>query len=177
MLPSKHNGHPFHTREKPMSPEERVRLIEQYARGPEALRVALTDAPEEMHHWRPAPDEWSVHEIVCHCADSEMVTATRIRWLIAAQEPTIVAMDQDEWARALDYPHRDLVDALAVIDAVRMWTAPLLTRIPEDVWTKVGHHTETGPVTANDWLETYASHLHGHADQIRANVEAWKAQG
>ena len=159
-----------------MTPEERVRLIEQYARGPEALRVALTDAPDEMHHWRPAPDEWSIHESICHCADSEMSAAIRIRMLVAEPEPRIIGYDQEEWARALDYPHRDLVDALAVIDAVRMWTAPLLTRIPEEVWSKVGHHSESGPYTANDWLSIYAVHLHDHADQIRANIEAWKSQ-
>jgi hypothetical protein len=159
-----------------MTPEERVRLIEQYARGPEALRVALTDAPDEMHHWRPAPDEWSIHEIICHCADSEMSAAFRIRMLVAEPEPRIIGYDQEEWARALDYPHRDLVDALTVIDAVRMWTAPLLTRIPEEIWAKAGHHTESGPYTANDWLSIYAVHLHDHADQIRANIDAWKAQ-
>jgi len=50
---------------------ERQTLIEQYAAGPARLRAALATVPAEAVKWRPAPKEWSVHEIVCHCADSE----------------------------------------------------------------------------------------------------------
>lgn len=37
-------------------------LIQQYAAGPEGLRAALATVPPEAMQWRPAPDEWSVHE-------------------------------------------------------------------------------------------------------------------
>jgi len=50
---------------------ERERLIQQYADGPARLTAALATVPAEALHWRPAPGEWSAHEIVCHCADSE----------------------------------------------------------------------------------------------------------
>ena len=38
-----------------------------------------------------------------------------------------------------------------------------------------GRHTESGHVTAEDWLRIYAVHLHDHADQIAANAAAWSA--
>src|SRR5260370_10104209 len=50
---------------------ERQTLGEQYAGGPARLRAALATVPAEAVKWRPAPKEWSVHEILCHRADSE----------------------------------------------------------------------------------------------------------
>ncbi len=50
---------------------ERDKLIQQYAEGPAKLKAAVEKVPEEARKWRPAPGKWSVHEIICHCADSE----------------------------------------------------------------------------------------------------------
>ena len=66
---------------------ERERLIAQYAAGPTRLRAALATVPAEAMTWRPAPAEWSAHEIVCHCADSETNSYARIRFLLAEPKP------------------------------------------------------------------------------------------
>jgi hypothetical protein len=157
-----------------MTPGERMRLIEQYARGPRALREAYEASPPEMRAWRPAPHEWSVDEIVCHCADSEMGGALRIRMLAAEPDPQLIGYDQDAWATIFDYPNRPIEDAFAVIDAVRSWTATLLPRLTEEQWQKSGTHSESGPYSAADWLRTYGVHLHEHVDQINANFAAWR---
>lgn len=159
-----------------MTPEDRSRFIEKYTQRPEALRHAYDLAPDEMRDWRPVPEEWSVNEIIHHCADAELNAAVRIRMLIADPHPRIIAVDQDEWVRAFDYSSNTIDDAFAVIDSTRRWTAPLLTRIPEDGWTKSGHHSESGDYTSDDWLAVYGPHLHGHVDQIEANIEAWTSR-
>ncbi|HWV24558.1 MAG TPA: DinB family protein [Thermomicrobiales bacterium] len=157
-----------------MTPEDRSRLIEQYANGPEALREAYDAAPGEMRDWQPAPGEWSVNEIICHCADAEMLAAIRIRILAVDPDPHITAMDQDAWGRTLDYSTRSVDDAFAVIEAVRRWTTPLLNDIPDEVWTKIGHHSVAGDYTANAWLTNHGAHLQGHVKQIEDNIAAWK---
>jgi hypothetical protein len=43
-------------------------------------------------------------------------------------------------------------------------------------WAKQGRHTESGPFTAEDWLQIYAAHLEGHAAQIGRNLDAWNAK-
>lgn len=156
-----------------MAPEERTRLIERYARGPEALRNAYATAPVEMRGWRPAPEAWSVDEIVSHCADSEMNAAIRIKMLAAEPDPTIIGYDQDTWTNVFNYATLPQEAAFAVIDAVRAWTATILPRLTEDQWSRTGTHSESGSYSASDWLRTYSAHLHEHVDQINANVEAW----
>jgi hypothetical protein len=159
-----------------MSREERDKLIEQFARGPQRLGEALAKVPKEARQWRPAPGKWSVHEVVVHCADSETNAALRIRYLLAEKDPLIVGYDQDAWARLFDYHSQPLEESLAATAAARGRTVPLLRKMSEADWTKEGRHTESGRYTAADWLRIYAAHLEGHASQIERNLTAWKAR-
>jgi hypothetical protein len=161
-----------------MSGSDRSKRIDQYAQGPERLRQALNRVPDGMVKWRPAPGAWSVHEIVCHAADSEVNAYARLRYLLAEKEPVVVGYDQDHWARALDYQAQPLEPSLAVVEAVRHSTATLLRRLEGDAWTKKGRHTEKpGDYTVEQWLRIYADHLEGHARQIDRNVDAWLNAG
>jgi DinB superfamily len=158
-----------------LSKTERAALIQRYADGPKRLRAALATVPPAALQWRPKPGEWSAHEIVCHCADSESHASLRIRALVTDPEPVIVGYDQERWAQALDYHAHPVDAALAVVDAVRASTAALLGRLGEDDWGRVGRHTESGRYAAEDWLRIYSAHVHDHASQIEGNVAQWQA--
>jgi DinB superfamily len=160
-----------------LSQAERAALVQRYADGPARLRAALGTVPPAALQWRPGAGEWSAHEIVCHCADSESHAALRIRTLVVEPEPVIVGYDQERWAQTLDYHAHPLEAALAVVDAVRASTASLLFRLGEQAWSRAGRHTESGPYAAEDWLRIYAAHLHDHAQQIEGNVARWRAAG
>jgi hypothetical protein len=115
-----------------LTTSERDALIRRYGAGPARLKAALATVAAEAMKWRPEPTEWSAHEIVCHCADSETNAYARIRLLVAEKaEPTILGYDQDVWALALDYHAHPIEPALAVVEAVRANTMPLLRRLPE----------------------------------------------
>jgi len=159
----------------PMTPAQRHAFVEQYAAGPRRLRAALATVPADAMQWRPKPGEWSAHEVVVHCSDSETQAASRIRVLASEKDPLIQGYDEAQWARDFDYHAHPLDVALATVDAVRANTA-LLRRLPDAAWLKEGRHTESGHYTAEDWLRIYADHLENHARQIEANVAAWKAR-
>ena len=158
-----------------MDKARREQLIQQYADGPRRLREALAQVPAAARQWRPAPGEWSVHEVVVHCADSETNSFARIRYLAAEPEPVIQGYDQAAWARIFDYHVLPADTALAVVEAVRASTTALIRTLPEAAWTRAGRHSESGPYSAEDWLRIYAEHLEGHAQQIEQNVAAWRA--
>jgi len=158
-----------------MTPTERATLIQQYADGPARLRAALAKVPEAARKWRPAPGEWSAHEVICHCADSETNSYARIRFVVAEKDPVIQGYDQEVWARTFDYHALPLEPALATVDAVRAHTVSLVRTLPESVWKKTGRHTESGAYSAEDWLQIYADHLENHARQIENNLVAWQA--
>ena len=158
-----------------LSGTEREALIQRYADGPARLKAALATVPAAAVQWRPGPGEWSAHEVVVHCADSETNAAARIRYLTAEVDPVILGYDEAEWARRFDYHDHPLEPALALVEAVRANTLALIRRMPEHGWQRVGRHSESGRYSAEDWLTIYAEHLEGHARQIEANVAAWRA--
>jgi hypothetical protein len=157
-----------------MDRTQRETLIQQYADGPARLRAAVARVPEAARQWRPAPGEWSAHEVVCHCADSETNAYARIRFLVAEKEPLLVGYDQEVWARTFDYHALPLEPALAVVESVRATTAALLRTLSDEAWQRRGRHTESGPYGAQDWLQIYADHLDNHARQIDDNLAAWQ---
>jgi hypothetical protein len=159
-----------------MTAAERQSLIERYARGPQLLADALSQVPAEALQWRPGPGKWSVHEVICHCADSETNAAMRIRFLVGEDNPTIVGYDQDRWAATFDYHQLPLQVSLRQVEAVRAYTAALLRRLPDSAWSRSGTHTESGHYTAETWLRIYAEHLEQHARQIERNLAAWKTR-
>jgi len=155
---------------------EREGFIRRYEEGPRKLKAALAKVPREALKWPPAEGKWSVHEVICHCADSETNAAARIRYLLAEEKPLIVGYDQDRWAKALDYHSAPLEPALAAVEAARANTVQLLRRLPEEAWSRSGRHTESGSYSTDDWLKVYAEHLEIHARQIERNLAAWRAE-
>ena len=159
-----------------LSATERTQLIDQYRVGPGRLEAALATIPEEARQWRPAPGEWSAHEVIIHCADSETNSAGRIRYVLAETDPLIVGYDQDGWALAFDYHALPLAPALATIAAVWANTVPLLERLDDAAWSRAGRHSESGRYSAEDWLRIYAEHLELHVTQLEGNLRAWQSR-
>jgi hypothetical protein len=161
----------------PLDPQERDRLIDAYAAGPDQLGPVLEGMPPDGCRWRPGPGEWSLDEVLCHLADAEAVDYTRIRFIAAEPKPVLRGWSQERWATALDYGTQPGASALAVIRAVRALTAGLLRRLPRDVWERAGEHTEMGTYTGERWLRHGVDHLEDHRAQLSRTAAEWWAAG
>jgi hypothetical protein len=145
--------------------EDRTNLIKRYRDGYRVVKDALAGITlDELD--RSASGEWTPRQIVHHLADSEMMSALRIRRLLTEDEPVIHGYDEAAFARKLtsDRPIEPSVEAMRW---ARETTAQLLDRMTEEEWSKVGTHSESGPYSAEDWLNIYAAHAHDHASQIK----------
>ncbi len=158
-----------------MTSEERARLIERYAQGPDEVAKSLEGFPADRLTAHPISGKWSAAEIVHHLSDSESISSIRLRRLVAEQNPVIQGYDQDHYATALRYNEREIAPSLATFRAVRAATTQLLRMLSEEEWRRPGWHTESGAYDAERWLEIYAAHAHGHADQIRRLKEKLSA--
>jgi hypothetical protein len=141
-------------------------LLDRYAAGVADLEDALAGITEADLD-RPQPgDEWTARQVVHHLADSESMAYIRLRRLIAEDEPIIHGYDEPEWARRLHYD-RPIEASVAVVQAVRSASLQLLESLTPAEWARTGTHSESGAYSVERWLEIYADHTHGHADQIR----------
>ena len=157
-----------------MSKNGRQEKIAQYAAGYDEGAKALTGFPREGLVAHPIPGKWSACEIVHHLADSESISALRLRRLIAEANPVIYGYDQEVYAVILRYNLRELAPALEQFRAARATTHQLLEAMSEEDWKRPGWHTEMGLYTAEKWLDIYSAHAHNHAAQILRLREALK---
>ena len=160
-----------------MNREERNQKIEQYGRGYDLLIAALAEVPKEAWKFRPSPAEWSVHEIIVHMADSESMSALRVRKLIVEPGSTLMGYEEAKWADALQYLDQSADDALQIIRYARQTTYNLLKTLPNEVFThSVKHQEYDEPYTFEKWLNIYARHIPDHIEQLKKSYEAWKKQ-
>jgi len=149
-------------------------LVERFRRSPELLAVVLTGVFGEEEDFTTAPGKWSIRQIVAHLADTELVFAHRFRQVIAEQNPTIIAFDQDAWARNLDYTRRRPKTSLESFRRLRAESHELLKDLPESAFERTGNHTERGVITLRNMVETAADHAESHARQTQIIREAYK---
>src|SRR5450432_1988599 len=133
-------------------------LLERFRRGPEVLAMVLTGVFGEEEDFIPAPGKWSIRQTVAHLADSELVGAHRMRQVIAEDNPTLIAFDQDAWTRNLDYSRRKPKQSLETFRRIRAENYDLLKGLSEATFERAGNHTENGRVTLRQMLEGYAGH-------------------
>lgn len=150
-----------------MNPEERSKLIAKYSEGYNEVWDALKDFPAGLLTARPLLGKWTAREIIHHLADSESISAHRLRRLLVENRPVIQGYDQDQFAIHLKYNERDIGPALDAFRAARATTAQVLALMSDNDWQREGEHTESGSYTAETWLTIYAEHAHNHAAQIR----------
>jgi DinB superfamily len=158
-----------------MTRQKRAKLIRKYAAGYDKVVRALEGFPARKLTARPFRGKWTAAEIVHHLADSEMISAVRLRHLLAEDAPVIHAYDQAVFAARLRYNERDMAPALEAFHAARSTSVQLLERMTARDWARQAWHTENGTYGPERWLEIYAVHAHNHAGQIarlRAAVTA-----
>jgi len=152
--------------------KEAITLLEQ---GYELVKIALAGVPAEVIDFRPGPGRWTVHEIICHLADSEANAYVRLRKIVAENGSSIAIYDQDTWAQELHYAEMDHLAALELFRLLRAANHAIITSTSDIVWaTHAVNHPEKGSFTLDDWLRTYSQHIPGHIRQIERNMEAWR---
>ena len=148
-----------------MDTEERAALIARYKEGHRAVMDAFRGITEEELD-RSASDEWTPRQIAHHLADSEMMSAIRIRRLLAEDDPVIQGYDEATFAKRLT-SDRPVAPSLEAMRYARESTAQLLDRLTEADWQRSGTHSESGPYSLENWLTIYAAHGHDHAAQVK----------
>lgn len=147
--------------------------LERFRRGAELLAVATTGAAGPELDFKPE-GKWSVRQLVCHLADTEAVTVMRFRQILAEDNPTLIAWDQNKWTANLDYDKRKISQALEIFRTLRSANYDLLRDLPESAFERAGTHTQRGRLTLLDCLRGFAEHTENHAKQIHTVRAAYK---
>ncbi|MBZ5499186.1 MAG: DinB family protein [Acidobacteriia bacterium] len=115
---------------------------------------------------RPAPGKWSAKEIVCHLADCELVYGLRYRMIISEPHATLMAFDQEAWAKHLQYREQPMKSALACFKVLRAGDIALLKSLPRSAWNKGGQHPSYGALTLRQIVTHLVDHDRNHVAAI-----------
>jgi hypothetical protein len=115
---------------------------------------------------RPAPGKWSIHEIVCHLADTEVANAWRYRQVLAEDNVGFTAWDQDRWAAGHRYRRQDMRLALEQFRILRARNLGLLRAVGRQAWSRTATHPEFGTLSADQIARHLVHHDASHVGQI-----------
>lgn len=115
---------------------------------------------------RPAPDKWSVAEMLAHLADVEIVIGWRMRSILGAPGTPVQAFDQDAWVVAGHYEKRDPRKSIEQHRVVREANLALLKSLSPDQWKQYGQHAERGQESIEHIVRMIAGHDINHLGQI-----------
>jgi len=148
-----------------MNADRRRELIGKYRQGHRAVMDALEGLDDDELD-RAAGGEWTPRQIAHHLADSEMMSAIRLRRILSEENPVLTGYDEAEFARVLtrDRPIEPSIEAMRW---ARESSLQIIERLTDDEWARTATHEESGPYSIERWLEIYAAHPHDHAAQIR----------
>jgi uncharacterized damage-inducible protein DinB len=149
-------------------------LLERFRHGPEVLATVLAGVAGKEEDFAIAPGKWSIRQIAAHLADAELVGAHRMRQVIAEDNPTLIAYEQDAWTKNLDYARRQTQQSVETFRRIRAENYELLKEVPPGAWLRTGNHTENGPMTLRRLLEGYTDHAESHARQLQQIRQAYK---
>lgn len=160
------------------TPQQYAQRVAGYLEGRDAMEVlgatpgvlqALLEGADKARLLRqPANDGWSPGMVLAHLADSEIVYAFRLRQILASSGTPIQGIDQDAWARSLDYASEDPAHSLEDFRVNRTRTVRMLQGLAAGQWECFGVHSERGRETVRRVVELLAGHDLAHLRQLRA---------
>lgn len=140
---------------------------------PEMLRGLMAGLSDEDARWKPAPDRFSVAEVLAHLSHSEG-HCYRMR-LDRFMSESLPEFEPDDAQMYLDlYRDVDPEDAFDHFEEQRESNIAYLRDLPSAAGQRKALHREYGKITLSEMLHEWALHDLGHVRQIAELVRARK---
>ena len=164
--------------------QQYTQRIMAHAQGQDPLKIQsatnkrlarlIKGIPTAKLRKRPAPDKWSVAEILAHLADVEIVIGWRMRSILGAPGTPVQAYDQNAWVISGHYDKRDPGKSIELQRVVREANLALLKSLAPDQWKQFGQHAERGQESIEHIVRMVAGHDINHLNQIERIVKPAK---
>ena len=134
------------------------------------LRTLVCPLSDAQIRRKPAPNEWSIVEIVGHLIDTEQLLRYRIVRMVTIDHPAIIPYDQDAAVVRNAYQKANLNVLLRTLAAERETTLHTFKGFTATQLARTGWHLEYGLWVVADVITYLAKHDFVHDAQIRANL-------
>jgi len=150
-----------------MTDSEFKKHLDAAEKSPKEIASAVSGLSEQTLRYKPSPEKWCVLEILGHLADTEIVYGYRLRQMLADTKPVIAPIDQDAWARNLNYLNSPPMELVAFYALARHHNLRLLRSVKGPDLAKSAFHPEMQrEMTVADLVERMGRHGAAHLQQI-----------
>jgi hypothetical protein len=138
---------------------------------PGILRGLMAEISEDDARWKPAPDRFSIAEVLSHLSHSEgHCYRMRVDRFLAEELPEF---EPDDAQSYLDL-YRNADPDFGRFAELRATNIALLRGLPAEAGSRNAMHREAGRITLAQMLHEWAMHDLGHIRQIAELVRARK---
>ena len=141
-------------------------LRRELAQGAKTIESLVAHVSTAEARARPAPDAWSILEVVAHLLDEEREDfRPRLDLVLHRPRETWPAIDPAAWVTARRYNDRELASTLSAFLAERARSLAWLAGLEAPDWGRE-HRASFGPITAGDLAASWAAHDLLHTRQL-----------
>jgi len=162
-----------------MMEDEGLDCLDLLEETPGTLRGLMCELSHEDAAWKPAPDRFSVAEVLAHLSHSEgHCYRMRVDRFLNEEMPEF---EPDDAQMYLDlYREADAEDSFDHFEEQRDTNMEFLRTLPRAAGERRAMHKEAGEITLQQMLHEWAMHDLGHIRQIAELVRAsmhWRQAG
>src|SRR5258708_2278819 len=155
--------------------ELQLDCLDQLEATPAILRGLVCDLSVEDSEWKPAPDRFSVAEVLAHLSHSEdHCYRTRVDRFVSEELPEFEPDDAQMYLEL--YRNANAEDAFDHFEEQRENNIEFLRNLPAGAGDRLALHKEHGEITMSQMLNEWALHDLGHIRQIAELARARKYQ-
>jgi len=134
-------------------------------------RPRLQSLADHTVRHRPAPDRWSIAEVVGHLVDSANNNHQRFVRAQFVTALTFAKYEQNEWVRAAAYHSLDWLTLIELWASYNTVLAHLIRQIPDDQWSTPCTITPYETCDLRFLVSDYVTHLQHHLDRIAERTD------
>ena len=138
---------------------------------PAILRDLMSELSEEDARWKPAPDRFSIAEVLAHLSHTEgHCYRARLDRFLTEELPEL---EPDDASLHYDlYRQADPQDSFDHFEEQRETNVEFLRTLPRSAGNRRALHREAGEITLSQMLHEWALHDLGHIRQVAELVRA-----
>jgi DinB superfamily len=142
------------------------KIIDAFETGGKKLRNAIAGLTPKDLLWVPPPGagigRWSIQQVVLHLMDDELIWTSRMKTIIAEENPQILGFDESKFAANLFPEEQDAQAAVDIVELNRPLFAAVLRKLPEAAFARTGRHNDLGSFTLEQAVQWTTEHLEHH---------------
>ena len=138
-----------------MNPES---ILTSMTQTSQAIRSLASGISDEQARWKPAPDSWSILEVLCHLLDEERYDfRVRLDFILHKPGQPWPPIDPQGWVSARHYNEQDPAEILGKWLQERQASLEWLRSLNTPDWQSA-EQAPWGALHAGDMLASWAAH-------------------